>query len=292
MSRKSREPPARSASRTGSPRPIDAESPDARRHAWLVQCLESHVRTGLQSVLLWVESLEASGAFGAGPDRSPEERDRALDQCARKMRRVEGEVRDLIALVDDVVSVGRPEDDEGPDGWPRSVVVRDLLAAVLRAVEPERSRRGVALECRSEPEDLRMVADPDHTLQAVVGLVRAGMRAARTGQRVRLVASQRSCVASPGGRGGEPSVRIELRAPRLSLGAGDDVDALAAGIPSPDVDPGSRASAFPLTVAGRYAGLLDGSLTVERPDGPDGPVVLSLCLPRDRAPERRPGWTP
>lgn len=252
---------------------------DPLRHAWLATRMDRDVRAALQAVLLWTESVEADLSEcedGGGGD------------CARKIQAARREVAGALSLVDDLVAVGRPAAAGDDRLWPRSIVVRDLLGAAIRTVSSDPEARLVEVERRTEPEDLRLVADPDPALQALVGLLRAAVRSSRPGERVRLEAGS--------GKAGDASDReagridISVRAPRLLVGPKDEVERLCRGLPSPAVDPRRWPAALSLAVAGRCAGVLDGETSVEW-EGEEGARAL-LRLPANRRPERRPGWIP
>lgn len=251
---------------------------DSLRHAWLARRVDRDIRAALQSVLLWMDS--AMAALEDGPHRDAR-------VYARKMETAHREVTEALALVDELVSVGRPDDTEDEGLWPRSIVVRDLLGAAVRTVAPEPAAGRVNVEFRVRPEDLRLVADPDLTLRAVVGLLRAGARSARRGEDLLLEAT---VVALGDGEAGEGGwVEVTLRAPRLAVGSDEDTEALCRGLPSLAVDPRRWPGALPLAAAGRCAEILEGTLAVEQEDRGARAV---LRLPADRRPERRPGWIP
>lgn len=282
-------------SRRGFPTSLDdatsGGASDRRRHDWLARRLQRDVRAPLQVILLRLQNL-GDGLEGGELD---------ADHCRERVATVVREVRQMLALTDDLVALGRPDADAGDPLWLRSIVARDLLAAAVRLVASEPEAGAVEIEYRAVPHDLRLVADPDRTLRALSGLLRAGLRSSRARERLELEASASRDPEETGtgeGEGGGDAgggwVRLVLRAPRLTLGPDAEVQALCRGLPSGAVDPRRAVAALPLAVAGRHARLMDGRLEVEREDAGDGKegATAVLRLPRDREPERRAGWIP
>lgn len=262
------------------PQRRDPSTEKPTRDAWLARTLEREIHGALHRALLWIERLSDSldGEGPSGPERQ------------RKLEGARKQLEESLARVDDLVAITRPESASDGSGWPRNIVVRDLLAAAAREVAPELERKALHLERSVDSEDLHLVAEPAWTLKAVTALLKAGFRSARAGERLHLRAAldvgPEATVWCPCGQ-----VVISLRTPRLDLPPGGEVGPLLQGRPWEGRLEGAPGVAITVATVGRLAGFLGGSLELTPADDGEG-VTASLRLPAGRIPERRPGWIP
>lgn len=276
-SRRAREGPVRRRS-TGVSRSAD----DRARDDWLARSLDRDVRAPLLRAVLWTEHLLADRPEPSSAEDDP--RRRGQESVAR-------EIVSALTRIEDLLSIVHPEGEADLESsWPRPIVVRDLVGAALRELDPEIQRRDLTIEVRVTPGDLHLVADPSWTLQAVEALFRAGVRSAPAGAVL--------VVEATGPEPGESTVDDGARWLRIVVfvtgGELDEaIEESDVGAGQPWRWKGSPTGAVPLAVAAadRYAVLLEGRLRVTRPEEPKG-LRLCLRLPADRDPEQRPGWIP
>jgi two-component system sensor histidine kinase FlrB len=129
--------------------------------------LAHQLRTPLAAALLYVGHL-------AGPTLREEDRARFAEKALGRMRYLERLIQDMLAFV------------KGQQGQPVLVPVDALLDEVIQAVEPQATLRSVRLARPTQNAELRLLADRQAVLGALINLLENAVLATPTGTEARI----------------------------------------------------------------------------------------------------------